>query len=323
MTPDTFLLSLRPDVPVSGWNQIQRATAPPDNAGHGKAVAVALGVILSAPHWLTTPLDVTDVVRMDKQPLVYAIRADSVVSVEAGVLHPHGDLAVIDARDGRTVVTILGSSGTEVLLDFNQADVTAWDASAAPYRFQDSSEAEQSAFPEVDAIAWLAGANAAEWLVDALADLADSPSPVDRVAAAGILLRFGSDLGEVPESGARMWLNRLGSEDVSTVQQLALVRADRLAQDIEVMDGVPASVRSDHARNIIRERDELQSVRRALRVASAADELSRTLDDIDRRAMLHASTFSDLLPSREEDPNGERWDEVAWREPEAWWVGDE
>ncbi len=319
MTPDPKLLLLRPDAPPEGWRIVAADAAPPDTAARGRAAAPSLQAILDGATWSPIDLRVPGMYRADTEPKVIQLVAEGVVAVHAGAPTEREDMLVFDTRDGRVILSVVGLSGRELIVDVSEGSALAWDPGGGAVDLPDT-PGRAVELPPVDPVRWLGPHAGADWLRHEVAALSASPSVVDRISAVGAVLRFGDDASR---AAARAWLSGVGKDQIALIIELSIARADALADAIDRLDSVPPTSAARAAAAIVRERDDLQSVRRALNVLKVGEGLSNALMAIDDAATAHATTLGDLLLAQGEDPDAERWAEVSWREPEAWWAGDD
>lgn len=249
-----------------------------------------------------------------------ALAAEAVVEVRAGVPVGDGELVGFDARAGRVLVKIVDDLGAHwavhahdgvvELLALPQADALAElePPGAAP-----------APLPAPAVGAWSAASGAAPWLAAASSALAAAPGDVERAAGAGLLARLWSreEAGATsPTAGVREWAGALSGVAVSRLEHEAVRRAEVLAERL----GGAGELDTRGGLAIARGRDDLQSVRRVLRLAGAGAQLAEALVHLDAAAHAQFSRLGPALPSPDEGPDGERWLAVAGQEPGAWWV---
>ena len=144
--------------------------------------------------------------------------------------------------------------------------------------------------------------------------LRSAGEPIDALAAAGALLRFftpavpddaGTGAPQVVR-GVRAWARSIDEEALSGIEARALERAARLgsALEEEALDGLSLAL----------ERDLLESVVVAARLAGRGAPLAEALRALDRTARARLSALTEGARTVD-DP---RLAAVSWSEPEAW-----
>lgn len=157
------------------------------------------------------------------------------------------------------------------------------------------------------------------WLSPLVARLADSPSMTDRAAALGLLARM--DEGNGTRLLLRDQVRSLPADILEEVERVAVNRAWNLIESIEdlnrpgLYDILPLMTA-----NVVEDRDELQSVKRFLRLAGKGEHLVEALANADHVAAIYMSSMADHLPALADDPQADRWVAVGWMEPDAWWA---
>jgi hypothetical protein len=153
------------------------------------------------------------------------------------------------------------------------------------------------------------------WLAEHVEALRTSPDALETVAAVGALVRFFTP-AQVDDAGtgaphvvrgARAWARSIDEECWAELEGAARERAARLAKalDEEALDGLALAL----------ERDVLESVAVAMRLAGRGARIGEALHPIDREARARLSALTEDAPSAD-DP---RLRAVSWGEPEAWW----
>jgi hypothetical protein len=164
------------------------------------------------------------------------------------------------------------------------------------------------------------------WLADHLAALEGTGAPLDRVAAAGALLRFWSPAAPADDPatgppqvvrGVRAWARSLEAAAWAELEAAAVDRARRLADWLARFTDRRAegTASAREALDAARERDALESVAVAMRLAGRGAALRDALATLDARARERLTALTDGLAPVED----ERLERVAWSEPEAWW----
>lgn len=220
------------------------------------------------------------------------------------------------------------------LLDVEEGHVRLWqveledEPSLAPS--QDST-VEVPDWPGLDAL--LAGLGCPEWLRARIEVLVDSPDPVDRLVAAGLLVRLwqprsrperAQALQEAmagdpqPQGRVREWLARL--EHWSELEAEILDRVTRLLSDLEglvqliddELDPLQAA-----ASQIVADRDDLASLEAVVRLAGHdPTTIAAALSQLDLSVAVHGAILTDHLVL---DPDSQWLQAVRSSEPEHWW----
>ncbi|MFZ5476830.1 MAG: hypothetical protein ACOZNI_08655 [Myxococcota bacterium] len=316
MAADRALLDLLGVAGPEALVRVGHAATPAPTRAEG-FVARALPELLARSElWLDVPAG-AKVYRAEPEPGFVAVAEEDLVEVVSGAeTRVHG-LAGFDSRGARVVLRVRGDAGEPRIVDVRDGEVEVWAVADALASLPPSA----STVPEVaapDVAAWSAGAE--PWLAAAAAALAASPAVVDRLAAAGLLARLWTE-GDSPRERVRAWAKGLGAAALAAVETLAVGRAWDLAERIAGVGELPGAIADEAVAAMVRERDDLQSVRRVLKLAGEGDRLVEALARADRAAAVHASALADHLPHADDDPETDRWSAVAWQEPDAWWAG--
>ncbi|MFN7146414.1 MAG: hypothetical protein ACK4YP_21755, partial [Myxococcota bacterium] len=124
-----------------------------------------------------------------------------------------------------------------------------------------------------------------------------------------------------PRERVRAWLAAQPEGALAALEIRAVERAWSLAERIQALDALPDDARGAEVLALVRDRDDLQSVRLVLRLGGGGARLAEALQRLDRVAAEHMSALADHLPALDDDPETDRWRAVAWQEPDAWWTG--
>ncbi|MES2641330.1 MAG: hypothetical protein V4850_17700 [Myxococcota bacterium] len=238
----------------------------------------------------------------------------------------HGEQLVgFDTRERRVVLRVSDDLGQTWIVDARSDSIDTYGVVDALADLPDLPLPP----PLVDAPdlrGWASRIGAEPWLAAAAAQHADAPSSVDRMAAVGLLARLwtppeGAAPPAHPRDLARAWARAVEPAVLDEAESVAVRRAWRLSERIAEVGSLSAGNATDEMTAIVLDRDDLQSVRRVLRLVGAGDRLADALATADAVANEHLSALADLLPSLADDPEADRWNAVAWQEPDAWWVG--
>ena len=265
--------------------------------------------------------------RARREPTLLCVAADSLVETVQGTAVEGPGLAGFDSRSGRVLLRVHSGDGCPFVVDASDGVVDIW---AVPDLLAglDPPAADAPPLPAPEVATWGAAAAAEGWLVAHATRLAESPSRVERAAAAGQLARLWAAPAETsidapahPRERVRAWARALGAEQLGLIETDAVERAWSLADRLAEVDALTEAEARLEVPILIRERDELQGARRLLRLADEGARLSDALVLVDRVAARNLSALTGHLPDLDEDPDAERWLAVAWQEPEAWWSG--
>lgn len=176
------------------------------------------------------------------------------------------------------------------------------------------------------------GAGAAAWIREEHARVARHPADgFEALSVAGTVGRLwsprGADVGPAealrrlmadddPAAHARRWVVSLPEAVLRTAEELALVATSALADAIaDAAETTPDE--PDEALCLAEQRDQLESVRVALRWAGRGTSLSAALERADRAAAVRCTWFR--YCAERVAPSSGRLRAVAWQEPNAWW----
>jgi hypothetical protein len=238
----------------------------------------------------------------------------------------HGEhLVGFDSREERVVLRLSADEGHTWIVDARGGSIETFvmvDALAGLPDLPPSAPAIDA--PDLQA--WASQVAAEPWLSAAASQQAEGPSSVDRLAAVGLLARLWTPPEDTaptahPRDLARAWARVLDPGQLDAAESIAVRRAWRLSDRVADVSKLPASLAADEMAAIVLDRDDLQSVRRVLRLVGGGGRLAEALATVDSVAGEHMSALADLLPALEDDPDADRWRAVAWQEPDAWWVG--
>ena len=172
------------------------------------------------------------------------------------------------------------------------------------------------------------GADVEPWLVQETRQLASLSSPLGRLASMGLLLRMLSfrpstrmprTVEEFQRSQAwvdhaRDWLQEHVNDDVARgLERLALARVDRVVSRL-LDEDVPSA---DTLRTCAKDRDELESVRCALRLTRRTWKLEVALQEHDKQCLDALEAWPIVFEPG--DPFYEQVRYVRIHNPEHWW----
>lgn len=326
---------MKPERQIAEWLHLD----PADLAPVARAEAlpgvdqggITLPLVLASLHlWIPADLGPVDtpVYRSDRAPTVVRVPSHDLVRVHRGtpVDDPTPGLASFDTRGEPTLLEVRGSGGHTWLLDARDGAIAAWDPSPLVSDSTLLGSCPEVVAPPVEA--WMQACGAEDWLAADVTALAASPRQVDRAAAVGLLSRLWipPDQGDVPPASrpsvrARAWAGSLLPEQVATLERHAVEQVAALVDRLATLPLLPPDLQSAEVASFVLERDDLQAVRRVLRLANAGDLLGPALEALDGQAQDQASLLANLLPPVDVDAHADRWHAVAWQEPEAWWAG--
>jgi hypothetical protein len=319
--PDPTILRLYGEGESTPFDEVPVDDPAAERLPEGASLpATALSALLGvASAWASVAGLPFALLRAPGHGAAFAVEATHVLHVRAGERADRDDLCGVEASGGLAVCDVLGDDGRPYTVAVRDGALKVW--RAALHELDAPAEAPPSvAAPEVRA--WAQAAEAEPWLAEAAEDLVASPAPVDVAAGVGLLARLYARPEHVPASEhprvrAQAWARALTAEQRDAVEDAAVRRAWSL---VERIAGLADAADGTHEADLVVEaRDDLQSVRRVLRLAGAGERLARALDAVDRTATTHLSTIAALAsPMDEGDP---RWATVAWQEPDAWWTG--
>jgi hypothetical protein len=238
------------------------------------------------------------VVRWQLDPAVAEVSAPEPVEIEGAVIRTPAGTMLVDSRLETALLRFAhGTRRLELEIEHGRVRLYAIEA----------------ALPAFEARVASGGEAISGWLADHVDVLRVSTDDVDRVAAAGALVRFFSpreadDAGAgAPQivRGARAWARSIDGASWDRIEAEAIVRVTAL--DVMLDDGEPHT--------IALERDVLESARVAARLAGRGDALGEALRSLDRRARARLTALSERCATID-DP---RLASVSWSEPEAWW----
>jgi hypothetical protein len=256
----------------------------------------------------------------------YLAVADAAVrGVHCGTAVAADGLAGFDTRTQRVLFRLEDDEGRSWAVHAGDGALELYELDAVDPRMDLEPPAPPPpSLPAPDVAIWSAASSAESWLAEEAADLADAPGDVERAAAAGLLARLWEPADGVanatsPREHVRAWARSLSIEAITRLEVEAVRRAQSLCDRLSVPpEPSPVAVEA-----IVLERDDLQSVRRVLRLVGRGQELDAALAVVDRAAELGMSRLTGKLPDLDEDAHASRWIAVASQEPNAWWAGSE
>jgi hypothetical protein len=157
---------------------------------------------------------------------------------------------------------------------------------------------------------WLAALEVEPWLASAVREPAYSvPS---RLARAGLLVRMASARELVRE-----WMQEMSPEQVSFIQRVLI---DIVSYQMgEFIDQSP-SFTAGEVEYLCVTRDNFESVKRVLCLIGKGEIVTSLLAHFDMMVDDHLSALMNVMePMEESHPMYERWHQVRWMEPNAWW----
>lgn len=293
--------------------------APEGNVRHALATLLVMG---SA--WTDAFSDhALQAYRAQGSPTYLAFARSAVHTVVAGTPVDGGELLGFDVTHERVTVRLVDDDAGEWVVHAHDGALELFELQPAdPLADLGPPAPPPPSLPAPPVAEWATLARAEPWLARAAAELAEAPGHVERAAAAGLLARLWSPPLDAPRTvppreAVRAWAHDLPPGALDQLERTASRRADALAQALEGHDPVDEAA----ARSIALRRDDLQSVRRVLRLAGRGTHLSDALAEVDRVAAAQTSRLTDALPPLDDDPLAERWIAVAGQEPDAWWAG--
>ncbi len=329
MTADRALFELLGLDGPGALTRVAHAAPPEALRAEGAPLRALLALVATALAWQPAVDDLPELslYRAEVESGFLAVPPEALVGVVTGTPVTGGELVGFDTRGERVVVRIAGADGRAYVVDARDGHVDVHVEADA----LDGLDAPAAAPADVgipDVASWASAAQAEGWLAETAVRLAAGPSAVERAAAAGVLARLWTP----PEGGAiaaadhprervRAWVGALPADTLAALETRAVERAWALVERIADLDGLPDPVRDAEVASLVRDRDDLQSVRRALRLGGAGSRLAEALALVDRTAAEHMSALADHLPALDADPDADRWSAVAWQEPDAWWAG--
>jgi hypothetical protein len=254
-----------------------------------------------------------------------AVPADADVERASGIPVPGDEAIGFDPRVERVVLRVRTNDGRTFVVDAAEGKVDTY-AVADVFAGLPDVAAAPPAIDAPDLADWSRRTGAEPWLADAAVACAASPSSVDRLAGVGLLARLWVEpervgVATTPRDLVRTWARSLPPDRLADAESGAVRRAWALAERIAGVADLAPDLADAEVAWIVRERDDLASVRRVLRIAGAGARLAAVLGDVDRVAGEQMSALADRLPRLSDDPDADRWHAVAWQEPDAWWSG--
>lgn len=279
-------------------------------------------VVPSAPFALARLVALPDVVRLVTVQTCSVLRGAVVAedgralvfdTAAAPMTVLHGDW-LIDAASGRVRVWTITRADTPAALAPEGGDdlpVPDW--------------------PGLEAL--LGERSCPDWLRHRLDMLASSPDPVDRLVAAGLLVRLWTPADRAeraraladararrpePTTAVRRWLAGFSAWPV--LEEVVLDRAGRLEGDLARLADLALEdeeTAQGAASQAVAERDDLASLVCVLDLAGRPAVAARTgVARVDRAAAIHGAALAELALVDETDP----WlGAVYTKEPERWW----
>lgn len=178
----------------------------------------------------------------------------------------------------------------------------------------------------------VAGLPFADWIQAEATFLESSPSYMDRIAAVGLAVRLWTPTGSnahvaaqrlltgtpSPTDRAAAWARTLPQETLEEIERAALCEANGLVEDANTLVRTllrhPLMFR-DAVRQLVRRRDDLESILTVLELGGGGGVLRAALFDTDEEVTEHALVFA----ATEAFDDDLRLCAVAWNEPSAWW----
>ena len=275
--------------------------------------------------WIPVGQGAQDIaLRYEKEPSFVAFYKESVVEVLEGVSTEKNGMIAFDTRGAQACVRLDDGS----ILLTQDGNVCRYEAAPVD-PFSDIDVPELPAMiASFDSVRWAQETQAEGWLVDAVRKLADQQASFPSVASAGLLARLwtrpeGVEFkpADLPRERVRAHILAATPAQRDMLEQHAVYRTGALADSIRGLDEVAVAATGEAVRQVIEERDNLQSVLRVLRLGGDGEHLARALKGVDALAEEYAASFANVLPSLPDDPQQDRWIALAWQEPDAWWSG--
>lgn len=287
----------------------------------------ALPAVLAEGAWGPVPLRAAalELFREPSWPTLVRVPRAALRKTLRGRDLDDGEYATFDSAEGRVLLEVADLGGRASLIDAWQGAIDVW-LLADRLAGLDPPAAVPPEPPVPQVRAWSDAAGAAPWLARDAARLASSADPVDRAAGAGMLSRLWERpdprvaVAASPTGAVRAWARGLAAGQVEALEGAAVARAWTLGERIASVAALPPDLAGEEVRAVVLDRDDLQSVRRVLRLAGAGAALAGALASVDDAAAACLSELADLLPAIEDDLDADRWHAVAWQEPDAWWA---
>lgn len=327
MTPERALHEL---LGLDGPEALTRVAhvEPAEAAAEGASLQTLAALLAQALLW--TPVapahPEVQVFGTRAAPTYVALPTADVIEVVAGAPVTDDDMVGFDTGAERVVLRVAGHDGRTWVVDAKDGRVDLHVLVADALAGLDAGVEIPPDVTAPDVAAWAASGGVEPWLAEAATRLAAGPSPVERAAAAGVIARLWDAETPIapadhPRERVRAWLAAQPEGAVAALETRAVERAWSLAERIAELADLPEDARDAEVAALVRERDDLQSVRRVLRLGGAGIRLAEALQRLDRLAAEHMSALADHLPALADDPDADRWRAVAWQEPDAWWTG--
>jgi hypothetical protein len=175
----------------------------------------------------------------------------------------------------------------------------------------------------------------APWLRHAFDARRDSPSLLQRIAAAGLLRRLWAPPPDQAAAVARnllagasappleidRWARALPRDAIDEIERAAVNATADLEDEIGGLAALhadaPASLGAA-VRAVMERRDDLESVRAVLRASGGGEHLTTALAEVDEVAALHATVLAAGVDDLDA-AGDELLVTVGWSEPDAWW----
>ena len=218
------------------------------------------------------------------------------------------------------VVASEGKDGADIIVGVEAGRVRAWRVPVASS--SDGASAPQGVAPP-PITWWSVALSAPGWLAEEASLMAEGAA-LERVAAAGLFARGCiSEDDDAVYDKVSAWMGELG-DALAAVEAAACERAAQVGVAAEALPdafgGGPEAAAAVAAR-LTYDRDHLQSVWVALRLAGAGRRLGEVLKGVDAAAADVSFALQDALGDhRWSDAEQERWYALGWQEPLSWWI---
>ncbi len=246
------------------------------------------------------------VLRWRLDPAVAEVAAPEPVGVEGRATRTPSGTLLVDSREGTTSLSF-ADRGRKLELAIERGHVRLFSLST------------EGALPAFEPRVATGGEPISGWLAEHIESLRRSDDPTAPLAAVGALVRFFTPSRPDDPSagapqvvrGARGWARSIDDDDWTRLEDAMRERAARL---------VSAFGELEHMANtgiveIALERDVIESIAIAARLAGRGDALIESMRAFDREARAHLTSITERVATVD-DP---RLAHVSWSEPEAWW----
>lgn len=294
---------------------LAESPAPRMDVARGFAVSQVEEKLLerfaAEPH--TEPVDLGDhvsslrVLRWRLDPAVAEVAAPEPVGVEGRATRTPSGSFLVDSREGTTSLSF-AYRGRSLELAIERGHVRLFSLDSPP-----------SALPAFEPRVATGGEPISGWLAEHIESLRSSNEPTAPLAAVGALVRFFTPAEPDDPSagapqvirGARGWARSIDEEAWTQLEDAMRERAARLVEASRDLETAPAA----RIVELALERDVIESIATAARLAGHGDELVQSMRALDREARARLSAITERAATTDHP----RLAHVSWSEPEAWW----